>query len=227
MRGVRRALIAACLLASGPSLAGQEPAPAGADAKVKGRSKAAAPAEAAGAGTAAAEAPSAAPAFDPAAAVQGGCAILLECQEGEGRREWPYEGVYREREPGQALPVIPFGYRVGGTAIAALALLAAPGYGDADHEPRRLAVARGLDFVLESLDHPLMAPRREDDYDVRGWGFIYALQLCASSSAEDWCPRGGRKPSPRPPSAWSPRCATPRSHAAAGTTLSSARPRPS
>jgi hypothetical protein len=127
---------------------------------------------------------------EPAAAVQRGCTILLELQEGEGQREWPYEGVYREREPGQTLPVIPLGYRVGGTAIACLALIAAPGYGAAENEPRRQAVARGLDFVLEALESPLMAPAREDDYDVRGWGFIYALQLCAELERRGCVPAG-------------------------------------
>ena len=52
--------------------------------------------------------------FDRATVVQRGCAILLEMQEGEGRREWPYEGVYRVREPGSKTAVIPLGYRVGG-----------------------------------------------------------------------------------------------------------------
>lgn len=117
------------------------------------------------------------PTFVPAEAVQRGCAILLEVQEGEGRREWPYEGVYR----------------VGGTSIACLALIAAPGYADESGAARRAAVERGLAFVLESLDQPLMEPRREDDYDVRGWGFIYALQLCADLERRALVPEAQRK----------------------------------
>jgi len=125
-------------------------------------------------------APPAAPAaFVRAAAVQRGCEILLEMQEGEGRREWPYEGVYRVAEKGSEEPVIPIGYRVGGTAIACLALIAAPGYADEPQAARREAVERGVGFVLEALELPLMEPERRGDYDVRGWGFIYALQLLA------------------------------------------------
>ncbi|MBK8976391.1 MAG: hypothetical protein IPM29_10715 [Planctomycetes bacterium] len=117
--------------------------------------------------------------FYVAAEVERGCAILLDMQEGDGRREWPYEGVYRTDEDGQRR-VIPIGYRVGGTAIGALALLAAPGYDAADDPAaaeRRAAVRRALEFVLEALALPLMQPSTEDRYDVRGWGHIYALQL--------------------------------------------------
>ena len=113
-------------------------------------------------------------AFDMATETERGVAILLELQEGEGNREWPYEGVYRTNE-GDRRRVIPIGYRVGGTAIVATALLEAPGW-DAD-EARREAVARGLDFVLESRDHALMRPSLDDRYDVRGWGHIYALSF--------------------------------------------------
>ena len=113
--------------------------------------------------------------FDPAAAVQRGCAILLELQEGEGRREWPYEGVYRVAEAGADGPVIPAGYRIGGTCIASLALVAAPAY--AESEERRAAVARAVEFVLEALELPQMEAKRVASYDVRGWGFVYALRL--------------------------------------------------
>jgi len=128
--------------------------------------------------------------FEPAAAVQQGCAILLQLQEGEGRREWPYEGVYRDREAGQGGLVIPLAYRVGGTAIACLALVETPGYAAEAGGARREAVARGLDFVLESLDSPLLAPEREDDYDVRGWGHITALRLCAELERRQLVPAG-------------------------------------
>lgn len=117
------------------------------------------------------------PPFDPAAAVRRGCAILLAAQEGDGRREWPYEGVYRVEERGADEPVIPLGYRVGGTCIVGLALLAAPGYSGEEGVERRAAVARGVAFVLEALEHPLMEAKRVASYDVRGWGFVYALAL--------------------------------------------------
>ncbi len=100
-------------------------------------------------------------------AVTQGVKHLLECQEGEPETEWPYEGVYRVDGH------IPIGYRVGGTAIAALALTAAPGYaGDA---PRREAVRRATLFVTQSIEHPLMQHRVESRYDVRGWGWSYGL----------------------------------------------------
>ena len=102
------------------------------------------------------------------------CEVLLEMQEGEGQREWPYEGVYRTNE-GDRRRVIPIGYRVGGTSIASLALIQAPGY--AGDGARRAAVERGLEFVLEALDEPLMQPATEDAYDVRGWGHVYALSF--------------------------------------------------
>lgn len=110
--------------------------------------------------------------FDVEDALARGCDILLEMQEGEGAREWPYEGVYRTNE-GKRRRVIPIGYRVGGTAIASLALIDAPGY--ATHDARRGAVERGLEFILGALGEPLMQPSTEDTYDVRGWGHIYAL----------------------------------------------------
>lgn len=123
-------------------------------------------------------APAAAPVrFDPAVALRHGCELLLSSQEGQGRREWPYEGVYRVQEPGSDDPVIPIGYRVGGTCVACLALLAAPGYEDPEGAERRAALARGVDFVLEALEHPVMEAVPVEHYDVRGWGFVYALAL--------------------------------------------------
>src|SRR5436190_2559152 len=86
------------------------------------------------------QAPARAQAFDPVASVQQGCALLLDMQEGEGRREWPYEGVYRVRESGVDEDVIPIGYRVGGSALACLALVAAPGYAEEAGAERGAAV---------------------------------------------------------------------------------------
>lgn len=107
-----------------------------------------------------------------AAAIDKGVELLLSMQEGNGNAEWPYEGVYRVG--GQ----IPIGYRVGGTAIACLALSQSPGY-DGD-EKREAAVARGLKFVCDSIEHPLMSEKDYDaGYDVRGWGYIYGVELIA------------------------------------------------
>lgn len=82
-------------------------------------------------------------------------------------REWPYEGVYRVAGD------IPIGYRVGGTAIVATALVEA-----ADGEPKpdaRAAIEAGLDFVLEGLRDDAMSADFVRGYDVRGWGHAYAL----------------------------------------------------
>lgn len=125
--------------------------------------------------------------FDPEAAIRRGVEILVELQEGEGTREWPYEGVYRTNENGRRR-VIPIGYRVGGTSISSLALLEAPGW--KKDKDRQKAIARGLDFVLEALDEPLMAPTIVDSYDVRGWGQIYALQFLLRLRDLDRVPKG-------------------------------------
>ncbi|HEX6812997.1 MAG TPA: prenyltransferase/squalene oxidase repeat-containing protein [Planctomycetota bacterium] len=119
--------------------------------------------------------PEAAP-LDVEAASKKAIAAMLALQEGEDGDQWPYEGVYREdrasREDQGQLPV---GYRVGGTSIACLGLIGTPGYrGD---EARKAAVARGLAFVLETLDAPRMQIEFIGTYDVRGWGHIYALEL--------------------------------------------------
>lgn len=112
-----------------------------------------------------AQAPAAAP--SAAEAVAAGVAFLLEAQEGAGGAEWPYEGVYRVE--GQ----IPLGYRIGGTALAAQALMAAPDF--AADAARGAAVERALRFVLTALGDPLLAPEYAGGYDVRGWGHAYGL----------------------------------------------------
>src|SRR5512144_30174 len=98
-----------------------------------------------------------------AGAVRKGAALLIARQENlsetpsktskgasEPGREWPYEGVYRV--DGE----IPIGYRVGGTAIGAMALLEARAEGAPDSA--RDAVDRALAFVLEGLRDPKMSP---------------------------------------------------------------------
>ena len=92
---------------------------------------------------------------------------LLAVQEGDGKVEWPYEGVYRVG--GQ----IPIGYRVGGTALCATALIRAPNY---EHDaPRQQANARATRFIIDSRTHTLMNPIYDGGYDVRGWGYTCAL----------------------------------------------------
>jgi hypothetical protein len=108
-------------------------------------------------------------ALDDAIAV--GLAEILKLQDGQGayeQSEWPYEGVYR------VAGKIPVGYRIGGTAIAARALLEAPNY-NAD-EPRKAAVARATRFICAAMNDPLMSIDDYDaGYDVRGWGYTYGL----------------------------------------------------
>lgn len=111
-----------------------------------------------------------APPLDVAEATTAAIAAILLLQEGDGPEQWPYEGVYRE-DRGE----LPVGYRVGGTAITCLGLLAAPGF--AQDAARQQAVRRGLDFVLRTLEHPRLQVDFLGTYDVRGWGHIYALEL--------------------------------------------------
>ncbi len=118
-------------------------------------------------------------------AVRRGLDIIETLQEGPGGREWPYEGVYRVRQKGEM--AIPIGYRVGGTSIAALALLVEgrPAAGSRRTE----AVDGALRFVLESLAEPLMSADFAGGYDVRGWGHAYALQFLLRLRALDAVPK--------------------------------------
>lgn len=104
--------------------------------------------------------------LDAADATKKAIAGLLLLQE-DGS-QWPYEGVYRE--DGDNLPI---GYRVGGTAITVMGLVAAPGY--LKDKARQEAVERGVAFVIKTLEHERMNDGFLGDYDVRGWGHIYAL----------------------------------------------------
>jgi hypothetical protein len=105
-------------------------------------------------------------------AIKKGIEILLKLQQGKGNAEWPYEGVYRVA--GQ----IPWGYRVGGTAICVSALTEAPGY--ADDKARVEAVSRAVKFICDCKDQPLLSVTDYDgNYDVRSWGHIQAVYtLC-------------------------------------------------
>ena len=122
----------------------------------------------------------AAPDLDEAVAM--GVARLLEMQEGgKGGTEWPYEGVYRVRG------TIPIGYRVGGSSIVGMSLLAAPGR--ADDAARQAALESTTRFIVSSVDNPLMGfaeiPGR---YDVRGWGYAYGLWYLAELKRADAVP---------------------------------------
>lgn len=111
---------------------------------------------------------------DVDSAIQRGIALLVAKQEAfdasnKTKSEWPYEGVYRVNGS------IPLGYRIGGTSIAAIALLeASSGKPSADVTK---SVMLALDFVLARLDDPLMAPDFVEGYDVRGWGHAYGLSF--------------------------------------------------
>jgi hypothetical protein len=122
-------------------------------------------------------------------AVQRCVAILLERQESldekAARAEWPYEGVYRVG--GQ----IPIGYRIGGTSIAATALLEA--CGEKPPPEVRAAVERALEFVLDKLGDPLMAPDFETGYDVRGWGHAFALDFLLALRARESVPEKNKE----------------------------------
>lgn len=109
--------------------------------------------------------------------------MLVELQENlddekAAAREWPYEGVYRDRKTRQ----IPLGYRVGGTAISTWALIESKDW--TQHEARRAAVNRSLDFLFESLDKVGMSEFGVELYDVRSWGLCYALTLFTRLEAQ-------------------------------------------
>jgi len=108
-----------------------------------------------------------------AEAMATGVAKIVSLQEkgpgAEVAAEWPYEGVYRVGGK------IPYGYRVGGTSIAGMALLVAPGF--ADDAARKDAIARAIDFVSKSRDEPLLSPNYGGNYDVRGWAHCYGLRF--------------------------------------------------
>jgi hypothetical protein len=112
------------------------------------------------------------PADEPApnlpAAIARGTEVVLSLEDKDRPGEWPYEGVYRV--DGE----IPIGYRVGGTGICAITIMSAPDFEKSDAE--KAAVQRALAFTLKGLDEPLMSPTAYDaGYDVRGWGYTYAL----------------------------------------------------
>jgi hypothetical protein len=118
-------------------------------------------------------------ALQPAELIRAGVTQLIQMQEEGGL--WPYEGVYRVNR------AIPVGYRIGGTAVVATALLfAAPEDKDA-----QAAVDRAVVFILKELDDPLMAPSTQEGYDVRVWGHACALEFfCHLRAAKRVGPHG-------------------------------------
>jgi hypothetical protein len=109
-----------------------------------------------------------------------GIEIVLELQAGDDRAEWPYEGVYRVKRE------IPIGYRVGGTAITAHAILDMPGY--LESAARVEAVGRACRFVCAARSHDLMQAAYAGGYDVRGWGYCYALRFLVRLHAAGLAP---------------------------------------
>lgn len=107
---------------------------------------------------------------------------LMQLYEGDNNDEWPYEGVYREDRGN-----LPVGYRIGGTSIVCLGMIAAPGY--PRDEARQAAVEKGLKFVLGALEHDRMSKAFIGGYDVRGWGHIYALQMLLHLTDQEFVPK--------------------------------------
>jgi hypothetical protein len=123
---------------------------------------------------------SAGPSLDIVPLVTRGVEHILSVQEGDTKAEWPYEGVYRVQRQ------IPIGYRVGGTAICATALIRAPGYNE--DRPRKEAVHRAIRFIIDSVPHPLMNPDYNGGYDVRGWGYTCGLAFLLELKARNLVP---------------------------------------
>lgn len=128
-----------------------------------------------------------------ASAIQRGIQILLEKQESlenkDVKGEWPYEGVYRV--DGKSGREIPLGYRVGGTAICAQALVEATQ--NARSAEVDEAVKRALEFVLDAITFPQMKAGFDGTYDVRGWGHTYALEFLLCLRRNERIPEGHRK----------------------------------
>lgn len=130
------------------------------------------------------------PPLDVDAASARAFALLLEKQEtleskGKVLDEWPYQGVYREGNE------IPIGYRIGGTAIGARALLESPLFEKS--QDAHAAVERALEFVLDQLGDKRMGAGFNASYDVRGWGHTYALDLMLRLRTRELVPKKSKK----------------------------------
>ena len=121
------------------------------------------------------------------AAISRGAEVVLSLEEKTQPGSWPYEGVYKVGGE------IPIGYKVGGTGISAMTLIASPGF-DAN-DGAKAAVQRALAFTLQGLDHPLMSPTDYDaGYDVRGWGYTYALTFMLKLKDRALIPDADKEP---------------------------------
>ncbi len=136
--------------------------------------------------------PNGGPPAEPPAVVQARPAVevlvdqcvdaILRLQEpGEGAdaeqppSQWPYVGVYKVK--GRT----PVPYRIGGTAIAVMALAQSPRF--ASDQSVRDAVGRGLDYLCEAWKDPQMSlADYQGGYDTRVWGHIEALTCLARLS---------------------------------------------
>ena len=110
-----------------------------------------------------------------------GGGFLLDRQE----QRMALPGVYRVR--GSQGLENPIGYRVGGTAIVMQALLTVPSE-DARPKERNSALERARAFLVEAMDHPGMAHVFSETYDVRGWGWCYALETLIKLRKDDLVP---------------------------------------
>ncbi|MEY2794614.1 MAG: hypothetical protein RIR10_330, partial [Planctomycetota bacterium] len=86
------------------------------------------------------------------------------------RCEWSYECLYRcGNEP-------PVAFRVGGTSIVGIALLAAPGL--ADDAVRRAALLRAIDQVANLATDPEISIEEYDGgFDVRNWAHCFGVRF--------------------------------------------------
>ena len=104
------------------------------------------------------------------AAVSAAARAILAREEKDAPGEWPYEGVYRVEGK------IPIGYRVGGSAICAMAMMETPEF--AESKEMHEAVQRAMGVVIKGAGHPLMSVEEYNaGYDVRGWGYTYGLMF--------------------------------------------------
>jgi len=86
------------------------------------------------------------------------------------RCEWPYECAYQN---GKGSPIA---FRVGGTSIVGLALLAAPGL--ASDMERRAALARAADMVARTAEHEQITFENEAAvFDLRNWAHCFGLRF--------------------------------------------------
>ena len=122
-----------------------------------------------------------------AAAVAPASERIVAMQDGPEKSEWPYEGVYRVGGK------IPYGYRVGGTAICAESLLRAPGY--AADASRKAAVKKATEFVCAAIDEPLLqVTSYQGGYDVRAWAACYGARFLLALKQHEAVPTGLEAP---------------------------------